>query len=582
LHRTPLLITLIFSMVALNAWAQNRESIRNEPNLSLGRHYAYAEDEEKVKFRSETVLVQVPVIVTDKKGAHLHSLTKDDFQIWESGKLQKIVAFEEVVASNARLRSPVPGSGEFQNVVLDAEHPHAVTVVALDAVNAPLLDQTYGRKQLIRYLADNLDSGQVLALVVIGSHGLRVLHGLTGDPDQLIKALKKVSGEFPALQGTDTAAQAAALTGNIPKFDPVEFVNGTGDIETTLRAFALQGDAPAAGFKQERALETTLQGFLGIAWSLSGIPGRKSVIWATAGFPLDLSSHSTVPGGYLSVLYERAMQSLNDSNISIYPIDVRGLVNYLPAVNATSAGTGYNPRRGQEAMQAVADRSWLHSSTTDSLKEIAAMTGGRAFFNTNDLAGSFKRAADDSSSYYLLGYYLDTHNSKPGWRSLKVKVQKPDVEVGARAGFLVTNATVDPELSHKGDVEYAVVAPFDSTGIPLTMRWGDVSAAGEKKKVAFALHIPGNAVTFASAPGDKSSVNLDFMAVATRKGVTAGNTGQTLQGALAGEIVQRLKVQGVGYKNTLELPPGQYQVRFVVRDNLNGKIGSVSAPLTVN
>jgi hypothetical protein len=130
-------------------------------------------------------------------------------------------------------------------------------------------------------------------------------------------------------------------------------------------------------------------------------------------------------------------------------------------------------------------------------------------------------------------------------------------------------------------VAYAVAAPFDSTGIPLTMRWGDVSAAGDKKKVAFALHIPGNAVTFASAPGDKSSLNLDFMAVATGNGVSA-NTGQTLQGALAGEIVLRLKVQGVGYKNTLELPPGQYQVRFVVRDNLNGKIGSVSAPLTVN
>lgn len=116
----------------------------------------------------------------------------------------------------------------------------------------------------------------------------------------------------------------------------------------------------------------------------------------------------------------------------------------------------------------------------------------------------------------------------------------------------------------------------------MTLKWQEVSAAGDKKKVAFALHLPGNAVTFASAPEDKSSVNLDFLVVATKDGVTAGTTGQTLQGALPGEVVQKLKVQGVGYKNTLDLPPGQYQVRFVVRDNFNGKIGSVSAPLTVN
>jgi VWFA-related protein len=583
--RKSLLLVLVLSLPALNAWGQgNRESIADEPEFLTRQNFRYAENEEKVKFRSESVLVQVPVVVTDKSGSPLHKLTKDDFQLFENGKAQKITVFEEVVTSNARIPAPAPGSGVFQNVAIDAEHPRAVTVIALDTVNAPLLDQSYGRRQLIRYLADNLSSGQVLALVVISSRGLMVLHGLTGDPDQLIQALKKVSGELHAMQGTSTEAQTAALTGTVPKFDPIATLNGQGDLATTIRNFALHGDAPIAGFKQDRAIETTLQAFLGISWSLSGIPGKKSLIWATGGFPFTLDSPDTVPGGYLSALYERAMQALNDSNISIYPIDVRGLVNYLPDANATSAGTGYDPRQGEIAMQSVADRSWLHGSTTDSLKEFAAMTGGRAYFNTNDLSGSFKRAADDSSTYYLLGYYLDTHNNKPGWRNLKVKVQKPDADVRTRGGFFVTNTTMDPDLSHKSDMSYAVVSPFDSTGIPVTVKWGDVSPNGEKKKVGFALRMPGDSVTFVPTPAsaDTSSVNLEFVVVATKDGVNVGGVQQTLQGALKSELVQMLKTQGVPYKNALDLAPGQYQVRFVVRDNLSGRIGSVSAPLTVN
>jgi VWFA-related protein len=560
----------------------NRDSVRNAPIFFSRPQNHYAEDEDKVKFRSETVLVQVPVIVTDKKGAHLHNLTRDDFQISENGKLQKIAAFEEVITTNDKIPPPALGSGEFKNVALDPEHPRAVTVVALDTINAPLLDQTFGRKQLIQYLADNLDTGQVLALVVINSRGLQVLHGFTGDPNELAQALKRVRGDLPAMQGINADTQAAVLTGNLPSGQDVINLMAGGDPYGAMRAFALRGDAPPAAFKQEQAIETTMRAFLGIAWSLSGIPGRKSVIWITGGFPFDLDSPSTVPGGYLSVLYERAMLALNESDISIYPVDVRGLVNYMPSADPTVPRTGYDPRQGQQAMQAVADRSWLHGSTTEALKDFAAMTGGRAFFNTNDLAGSFRRAMDDSSSYYPLGYYLDTHNTKPGWRSLKVKVQKPEVEIRARSGFLVTNATVDPDLSRKSDLDYAAASPFDSTGIPVTLKWENMSANGDKKKIGFALHMPGSGVVFAPAAEDKSSVNLEFLVVASQNGATVGGAQTTLQGALPGQVVQKLKVQGVGYKNTLDLAPGQYQVRFVVRDNLSGKIGSVSAPLTVN
>ena len=79
-----------------------------------------------------------------------------------------------------------------------------------------------------------------------------------------------------------------------------------------------------------------------------------------------------------------------------------------------------------------------------SLKNFAEMTGGVAYYNTNDLAGALGRAVQDSSSYYLLSYYLDHHDNKPGWRKLQVVVARKDAEVRARAGYLVTDVAVNP------------------------------------------------------------------------------------------------------------------------------------------
>jgi CRP-like cAMP-binding protein len=94
--------------------------------------------------------------------------------------------------------------GEFSNLAAaQGEQPRSVTVIALDTVNTPFLDQTYARKQLLKYLARNLDSSQVFGLVLITSRGLRVAQGLTGDTRQLIEALNKVSGELPAMTGID-------------------------------------------------------------------------------------------------------------------------------------------------------------------------------------------------------------------------------------------------------------------------------------------------------------------------------------------------------------------------------------------
>jgi VWFA-related protein len=528
----------------------------------------------KIEFRTETILVQVPVVVTDKRGNHIRGLAKENFQLFENGKKQQISAFEEVVFAKAPSPLSAAKTGEFRNLTLSEQQP--VSVIVLDRVNTPFLDQSNARRELVRYLANSLDSGQALALIIITSRGAKVVQKLTDDPQQLLHALKKVGGGLPEMHGIDVDVQAGAARGDVTSVPPVASVS---DPATAIEAFIEREDTLYAGFRQAEAAETTMKAFLDIAWSLSGVPGRKSLIWATGGFPFTISSPETVPGGNLSQLYERTMAALTAAQISVYPVDVRGLV----ATNSVVEARRSRVRSGTPLSQ-ISNRSWLQQSSLDTLIQFAEMTGGKAFFNTNDLAASFRRASDDASSYYLLSYYLDKSNSRAGWRELKVKVEKKDTEIRARKGFIVTDATIHPELTRSSDVNYALTSPIEATGVPITMKWSATSDNGGKKRTEFLLNVPTNGVATQATDGT-SHVNFDVACAAFLTNSTKDDpvvtSDKTIGASLSATQMDSLRSSGIAMKDTLELGPGQYTVRVVVRDNITGKVGSVTAPLTV-
>jgi VWFA-related protein len=567
--------------------------ISEEPQFTPSNPTVRASDEGKVDFKTSVVLVQLPVVVRDKAGKHVVNLKKEDFQILESGKEQKIASLEEVVASKSTVPATKPLPGEFSNLAAtQGEQPRSITVVALDTVNTPMLDQTYARKQLLKYLAQNADPNQAFGLVIIGSNGLKIVHGLTGDFKQLIEALNKVSSDLPALTGVSTDDKVATVSAYLPSGTALGSDRPPPDVRTmlgidpqaALEDFVSGGDQHVTFIKQEQAIETTMQAFLGIAWSLSGFPGKKSIIWATGGMPFNMDSPDAVPGGYLSPLYERTMATLNESNIAIYPVDVKGVLNDMPAADPSRRTMPRNILRPNNATIPVSSRSWLNAASTDTLRDFAAMTGGKAYYNNNDIADCFKRAVDDSSSYYLVGYYLDTKNTKSGWRKLKVTLRDKDkgkeAEVRARSGFFVTNATMNPDVQRRKDLDFAVLSPFDSTGLPMTVRWLGMSPDGTNKKVQFGLQLPSNALTL----GPKNLLAFDYSAMAytTKDGKQANSMEKSIQGNVSDDRVTQLQAQGLGFKNEISLAPGAYTVRFVVRDDVTGKVGSVTAPITVN
>jgi hypothetical protein len=177
----------------------------------------------------------------------------------------------------------------------------------------------------------------------------------------------------------------------------------------------------------------------------------------------------------------------------------------------------------------------------------------------------------------MLGYYAD-NKGKPGWRKLVVRVRRPDVQVRARSSYYAMPKTLDPKKTERDDMNTAIVAPTDFTAVPILVRWTSRSSEGSKVHLRFRFNLASSGISI--DPSDGNLVSIAFAAFAkTSKGAIAGDFVKELEGRLPEATAQEIAVKGVIYDGEITVPAGKYTVRFVVRDNLSGRMGTVSVPL---
>ncbi len=565
--------------------------------------FAQTKDKDKengpeVKFTARTELVLVPTLVTDKSGTHVSGLKKEDFIVHENGSERTIAIFEEIT-SDPHLPRP-KNSNEFTNSPAGGS-TRRITLIVLDFINTPFPDQAFLRNELLKYLSQSLDRLEPTGLFTLDRGGIHVIHDFTSDPSVLIAALHKVRGD--ASQLVDTPEDMEMLTGSA---SPEGSAGDTGAggasgggrpgsaaavanqvqqeanrMQTMIEDAALNFQS----FQQRVAITYTLQGMQQVALAMVGFPGRKSLIWASGGFPFSVSDTTMqlAPAGRDSLtdvlpLYERTWRLLNDAQIALYPVDVKGLQSDTPGASIRTPSLP-NRRPGGYARHA----NWHRLDTQSSFETFAAATGGRAYYNSNDLVKGFRDAVRDSAQYYMLGYYLDQSNPKPGWRKLAVKVKREHVNVRARNGFFVAKTTADSGASRDGDIASALQSPLDYTALALNGRWDTIEASQEpgKKRVSYIVDLaPDPALIDAN---DKNHIALELVASATTPAGLQANRSVDKKIDLypTPEVLAKIREKGIGCRGTLDLAPGEYAVRIVVRDNISGRIGSVAAPLKV-
>ncbi len=509
-------------------------------------------------------LVTVPVVVTDKSGHPVRGLTREDFTIFEDGRTQRPVSLFEELQGLERPRMQGSNNGDFSNFAAADERPYRLTIIVLDLVNTPFSSQARARDQLLTYLSKNLQPDEPIALLTIGRRGLQQIHAFTTDPQVLIAALKKVTGKISPME------EAAAM-----RADAEEFQSELSQINS------FRGDSVGlfSDYQQREAIRITMEAMEQIAQAYAGLPGRKALLWASSGFPFLLEDplNTNSFGTDMIYRYERAWKALNAGNIAVYPVDAEGLYNPDRAafdVARRSAPPMIRPNTP------TSDTYYLRQAT---FQNFADATGGRPCYGRNDLANCFAQAARDSDAYYLLGYYLPENERKPGWHKLKVTVAKNDVVVRARGGFLIPENKPASEENLKTELATALISPVDYTGLHMFAKWTEQKPdLKDTAKVVqkFEVSLAPNALTI--DPGNNNHLSVDIAAMAfTEKGKNVAEVWKKLDGKMKPESVAEIRKNGFGYRDAIVLPKGNYTVKFVVRDNLSGKMGTVSAPIQV-
>ncbi len=552
------------------------------------------------KLTATANVVLVPVVVTDKRGQHMPGLTAADFEVKEEGVLQTINGFEEVSAETAKVQPPPLPPNTFTNE-LYAERPKKLEIIAIDQVNVAFVHGIEGSRGLVTFLAKNIGADALLAMVALRPNGVQFVHNFTSDPAVLVNAVKKLQPGVLTASDTRTQeipgdtsevdAESARLTALFSGAD-ISSLQG-GSAAAGIAMLRAQADAQRARLDTSRESQQaliTLEDLEQVARYFSAVPGRKSLIWVTTGFKFSQGSITgELTKGTTPEDWQHAMRALEDANIAVYAVDVSGLVPGGPPPNLASLTTGIKAGGGEGgvgarsgALESVSSGNLIdpNESRHMSMRSVADQTGGEAYYNSNNIGDLFRRAGEESGQYYILAY--NTKNAeKPGWRKLSVKVHHEGVKVRARSGYWFTNSAREADATRQAEAIMAVYSEVNFTALPFKGKWQQVEPAGNDRKVHFVLLIPPGAATVDAQ--HENHISIDFRIFAQNaSGQLAGNIGQRLDRKLAAEDISQIQAQGISYTNTLTLPPGQYVVHFVVRDNVKGALGSVVTPLKVD
>jgi VWFA-related protein len=512
-----------------------------------------------VILRTATRLVQINVIVHNHRGEPVEGLKKEKFTVLDQGIEQKIAAFSSISAAPRDAASvPTLPPNVFSNRGgAAAANPGSVTVILFDALNTAAQDQFYAREQVLKFLRQ-LQPQDHVAIYVLTTEIL-VLNEFTQDATTLLQAIQKFGGYSSPQQNAGS---------------PVATTPETDARVSRLRRFLDASDYRLSDFDNVNRAELTTTAIEAIANHVARIPGRKSLIWVSASFPISIGLDSESPLSpdrdvrVFSAEVERAARALNQANMAIYPVDARGLMadQHFSGMNSSR----FNPRSPTRNLGA--DYGNIYT-----MNALADRTGGKASYNNNDIEGAVRRAIADGQYTYTLGFY-PTHGKWDGkFHELKVRVNGKGLSVRHRKGYLALPDPPAGPQENQAALDAAIGSPVEWTNLDLqvTLKSFDLPAHTIDVQVGLDPH----ELTPESKPsGTSYTLYLLFDQLGEGDKVV-NNEKRTFQIVLAPEKYDWLMKNGAKLDGRLMLAPNAVNLRVIAQDPASGAIGTLTIPI---
>lgn len=510
-------------------------------------------------FRSTVRLVNVTVVAHDSAGRPVTNLTAADFQVFEDGKEQAIEVFSmdtdrPVQTANGPVPAALaPAPGIFTNRK-PTRDGGGVTVVLFDRLNSSFEDQKFARDQIIRMLA-KVQPRDRIALYVLESDVVNVLHDFTSDASRLIAVLNKYLGT--------TSIELAASDEKAPDFERSGIASLDAD---TLAWINRSMEAVAEQFLRRRGA-LTIAALEEIANHLAGIPGRKNLVWVSGAFPFVIPQAHSAPL-IMDTAINRAARAINGADVAVYPVDIRGL---SPAPNPTSATA--TTAKGSTAPQVFTTVATI-SPNQDTMRALAGATGGRVYFNTNAIGDAIRRAIDDSRVSYVLGYRSSRPENDDKFRNITVKVGRSGIELRHRKGYVASSVPARSSRARLDALQRVLTSPIEGSSIALAAEISRIAQEG-----TIVVRIDPAALSWEQKKDVREAAIDVVIAQSTPDGKYFTIKETTVNLTADPERYQQMIEDGLTLSSNFTVMKNAYRLHVVVSDVASQSVGSLIIPL---
>jgi VWFA-related protein len=512
-------------------------------------------------FSVESAMVVVDITVRERSGKSVENLKKEDFRIYEDNVPQSIVTFAaEKISLDA-----APVNSEISKAPGETKQASSTEIINFGlSPNAPVRKEELSGKRLIILFFDLSSLGnedlirsteaatdfvtrqtgpQDLLAIATYSSTLSLVQDFTNDRELLLSRIKGIT----STESGDRTGEDLSDAGNsddvfVP--DSVQF-----DIFNTDRRLS--------------AIET-------LAKTYREFPERKSLIYFSSGV--------STTGTENNAQIRSTVDSANRSNMSIYTVDSRGLVALPPGGNASQRSAGAAMFNGGAMMR---QRTNL-SGSQETLVTLAHDTGGRSFADSNDLTLAMEQARTDTHVYYVIGYFSTNPKEDGKYRKIRVELTRPDLKLEHRPGYFASKAFGQLNQQERDlQLQQAMNLDRPFVDVPLILQADFFRKDDDTVIVPVSLELDGDGLKF-EEKGPNREAKFEFVAQVTdAKGRVSGVARDAVQVRLPAEKAEKIREGGIFYSTGFQLKPGSYRMKFVVRDNLTGKLGSFEQPINV-
>ena len=508
-------------------------------------------------------VINVDVVVTDRKGNRVTGLTKDDFLIYENGVPKPISNFYEVESE----KKPAAGTG-----TAAATAPKSAAQIAdipdnqrrrlifyIDNLSLAPFNRNRVFKDMKKFLETSMRPGDE-AMIATFNKSIKVRLPFTRDSVQVGQTLDAIMGE-----------SALGISGRSESKDTLKRIQDAGGSDEAI------GIARQYAESVQHDLRQNVEAINGLMSTVAGIEGKKVLILTTEGFQMQpgremfyaieetgrtkgwSSSGSLLEGMAFdaNLLIQSIAKSANANNITLYTIHAGGL------------------GAGQDNNLAEFDRATPYSVTstaiansTESLQMMAEMTGGLYSINTNNFTAMFKKIADDLDSYYSLGYRAGTERVDRQ-RNIDVRTKNRDYNARARQSFVEKSTFAEMSDRVVANLLYRTKA----NDLKIVTKINSPIPADDLFKIPVEVHIPMENLTLIPQGETYAGGFTLFVAVGNKDGDMSDVARKEQQIHVARKDMSSIKGKYYTYTLDLLVEPGLNNISIGVIDDISNVQG---------